>query len=294
MAKKKTKTTAKVTKPVIFEYHDYRAFFKAWFVYLKKQHKTSLRELARQSGLSSGYLPMVVSGKRDLSDKALLALQPHLKLRQNELAFLKELCLLSDSHEQEQRLECYKRIRRFFRYNEQHGDSIEAHRYLEKWYYVAIRELARLPEFNLTPAWIREQLLFKVTKSQVQEALDFLVENKYLKVDNKGRVERPEKPIRCHQGVYRLSMSQFHRQVLELAAESIHEVSREKRHLLSHTMAIPQSKFAQVRAVLDEALAKIEALTGEAAKADSVYQVSLMSFPLAGQSPMTKGEGSNE
>ncbi|MCB0364573.1 MAG: DUF4423 domain-containing protein [Bdellovibrionaceae bacterium] len=290
MAKAKPKSPAKIKRPVVFEFHDYRAFLKDWLVYLKKQHKTSARELARLAGLASGYLPMILSGKRDLSDKALVALQPHLKLRQNELGFFKELCLLSDSTEQSERLECYKRIRRFYRYNEQHGDSIEAHKYLENWYYVAIRELAMLPGFDISPSWIRSQLLNKVTKSQVQEALDFLVENNYLKVDNKGRVVRPEKPIRCHQGVYRLSMSQFHRQILELAADSIYEVPRDQRHLLSHTMAIPRSKFAQVRDVLDEALAKIEAITGEASAADSVYQVSLMSFPLAGAAGSEGGQ----
>ncbi|MBC7690263.1 MAG: hypothetical protein H7222_00710, partial [Methylotenera sp.] len=60
-----------MSKPDIHSYHDHLKFLEDWLAYLKaSQSGLSLRSLAVQAKLSSGYLPMVLSGQRILSDKA--------------------------------------------------------------------------------------------------------------------------------------------------------------------------------------------------------------------------------
>ena len=59
-------------RPDIFSYHDYRVFLKDWFEFRKQEGKGfSVRSVARDAKLGSGYLPMVLAGERNLSPKAL-------------------------------------------------------------------------------------------------------------------------------------------------------------------------------------------------------------------------------
>src|SRR5581483_10273558 len=104
-------TTEKPKRPLIFQYHDYRAFFKDWFNYRKELDKDfSMRGLAGQTKLSTGYLPSVITGNRPISGKALAKIIPKLGLSQNEAAYLELMVTLSDGENQNVRVNAMNRM----------------------------------------------------------------------------------------------------------------------------------------------------------------------------------------
>ena len=75
----------KTHKPDIFLYHDHLSFLKDWIAYLKKTRTSfSMRELAKKSQIASGYIPMILSGKRELTEKAFQKIVSELHLNPEE------------------------------------------------------------------------------------------------------------------------------------------------------------------------------------------------------------------
>jgi uncharacterized protein (TIGR02147 family) len=268
-------------KPNVYSYHDYRVFLKELIAFLQEQQSDlSLRKIAEKAELAVGYLPMVLSGKRNLTVKSLEALRKILKLKADEIAYLKYMMELNDSDNREDKLELVKKMQKFHKYEDENSKELEAYKYLTKWHYVAIREMILLKDFKNDPEWIQERLSFAVTPKDIGEALEFLLEHGFIEKAGRGKFQVKDKMLDCFDGIYRLSLGEFYKQVFSLAIEAIDKVPRNERLLLGHTFAVSENSFDKVTAVLNEALTKIRAIEEADSEKDRVYQVSFTAFPL--------------
>ena len=231
---------------------------------------------------------MVLGGDRSLSQKALDKMQPHLGLSESEFSYLENLVTLAESASQDAKLKALEKIQRSRTYQELNPKEFEVYRYLAHWYYVAIREMAGLPDFKLEPSWIQERLRGRLSLKEIEEAVSFLIENNYIELRKDGTAGLPDKDLKCVGGVYRLALAQFHREMLELAGRSLHEVPVEERDITGHTFAVPKEKLGEMRKILEEAREKIAKLSDDR-KNSEVFHVALAAFPLTYRKPK-KGE----
>ena len=265
--------------PEIYNYHDHLVFLRDWLAYRKaSQPGFSLRTLARDAGLSPAYLPLILAAKRVLSLKALAKMGPHLGLSKAERSYLEALVTLGTTDSQKVRLEALDKMKRFRSYQQNNPRELEAYQYLTHWYYVAIREMASIPGFQPTPEWIAPRLRYGVSLQEIKSALEFLTSHGYL--------HDPTKTIECVGGVFKVALTQFHHEVLGLAARSITETASKDRSIQGHTVALSQEQIKEASRILDEALKKIQKLgqsgpipTAES-KSPEVYHVELALFPL--------------
>jgi len=271
-------------RPDIFEYHDYRVFLRDWFSFLKKQKgnqsQFSLRALARRAGLGSGYLPMVIGGTRPLSGAMLAKLLPYLELNANEQSFLENLLVLGNSDSHAARVTALDRMKRFQQYQKLNPRDTEVYHYLTHWFYVAIREMAAMRDFRADPHWIQEHFRVSIPLKEIKDALEFLQKNDYLKTNADGSIQPPKKVIECHGGVYRVALSQFHKEVLALAAKAIENTPSEERNIQGHTFPMSDTNLQKAKEIVDEAIAKVRALSELETQADSVYHMEVALFPL--------------
>lgn len=271
-----------VGKPNIQKYHDYLEFLKDWVEFLKEREKGfSLRRIAKEAGMASGYLPMCFSRKRKLSEKFYLKIKPLLKLSQKEERYLDLLRVIAESDDPKQRTQALTNLQKLKDYKETHHSELEVHQYLSRWYYVAIRELVNTADFKPDYAWIQQRLRAKVSQKEVEEALQFLVRFEFVKVDGAGKYTVAEKQLDCHEGVYKISLGEFHRQMLDLAKIAIDETPREERLLLGHTVALTKQQFEKVKAILKETLNEVEKVQSEKQQGESeVFHIELTAIPL--------------
>ncbi|MCM2279183.1 MAG: TIGR02147 family protein [Oligoflexia bacterium] len=271
----------------IYAYLDYRFFLKDWLAHQRaSQSGFSLRGLAKAAGLAPAYLSMVLSGARPLSSNASAKLQPLLKLSDSQLAYFGLLVTLGTSQDQETRLRALERMKRFRSYRKKNPRELEVYQYLSRWYYVAIREMASLPDFMADASWIQARLRPHVELKEIREALRFLSENNYIELSKDGGAKPPEKRLECDGGVYRLSLGGFHRQMLSLAADSIEGTPREERSLVGHAFAADPATIEKARAILSEALEKIRNLSSSESSRNSVYFVELALIPFTRSVPV--------
>ncbi|MEZ4873403.1 MAG: TIGR02147 family protein [Bdellovibrionales bacterium] len=278
-AAKKNLTTQ---RPNVFEYHDYREFLNDLLAYLKaSRFNLSKRDVAKSSGVASGYLPMVLNRKRNLSVKAVDKFKKALRLNDQEISYLKLLLTLSDSNDQDERLKAVKRMQTFKEYKRNNAKELEVYKYLTHWEYVAIREMSALSDFVLDAKWIQKRLKKHLPLSQIEQAIDFLIKNEFIKLDENNNIVKPDRSLECLSGVFRLSLGGYYKQMLGLGAELFEQTPKEDRNFLSHTVAVTPEKADKIKAILDQALAEVLEITKEAdPQAKEVYHVGLLAFPL--------------
>jgi uncharacterized protein (TIGR02147 family) len=278
----KMQAVSEATRPDIYRYYDYRLFLKDWFAYLRDTRVGfSVRSLARSCGLSESYVSMVLSGERSLSERKLNRLAPCLGLDQSQQSYLSWLRTLLEADEEQQRLEALKKIQRFARYRELNPHDIENYEYLTHWYYVVIREMSALPDFNLDPVWIRARLKNRIGIDEIRDAIKFLTEHGYIELDPKGKCQRPSKPVHGKTGVVKPALIKFHREMLSQACDSIENTPREQRNVSAHTATIPIAKIVEVQKIMEEARNKIVTLISDTSDPTSeVYHFAFLAFPV--------------
>ena len=268
-------------KPDIYRYHDYREFLRDWIQFRKETVPNfSLRVLATEAKVALGFLSMGLSGKRSFSAETLSKMVKPLRLKAMEASYLELLRVVAESDDQEVRINALKRLQRSQAYRRQNPKETEAYRYLTHWYYVAIREMAGMKDFQASPNWIQNTLHPKIPLKDVQEALKFLTENGYVDVTSEGKAKLVNKNIECLGGVYRVAIAQYHTQMLGLAAQALHDFPLAERTVLGHTMAISKANYDEVQQVLEKALKEISVIGNRSKDPDTVYHIGFNAFPM--------------
>ncbi len=281
LKKKLIPLEAGVVRPEVFSFHDYREYLKAWFEYQKIKDKSfSMRRLSMEIGIAASYFPMVIAGLRHLSNKAAHKLLPRLEISDQELTYFELLLTMGTTDSQQVRLATLDRMKRLASSARAKSPDLDAYEYLSHWYFVAIRELATMSGFKTDPKWIRDQLRHTISVSEAKHALGFLTANGFLKVLDDGAVSADEKALECVSGIYRIGLTEFHRQILALINESIAKTPSEERQVLGHTLVLSSEQFDTARKILSEALEKIAALGTSSGQQSSVYHVELALIPL--------------
>jgi uncharacterized protein (TIGR02147 family) len=274
--------TETITRPDIFAFHDYREYLGRWFSYLKNLDESkTLRAISRDSELSPGYLPLVLSGQRSLTTKSLKKILPQLSLKPNEQSYLKLLVNLGEARTQEGRSQALRQIQRFGSYKNNNNRELEVHKYLSHWYLVAIRELVSVAGFEWDAKWIQGKLTRHVGVYDIEKAMAFLLQHGFVIVDKDNKATLPSKSLKCEGGIYQIALGDYHREMLQLAAESIDSTEKDLRSLTGYTFAVKKENLDEVKKILADAQNKIVELEQKQKSADAVYHVELSFFPLS-------------
>ncbi len=253
--------TEATSKRDVFLYHDYRAFLNDEIKYQSKTFAgVSMRAIARDAKIAPGFLSLVLSGKKNLSADKLFDLARALSLNPNELNHLEYLRAFCDADLQEDRIEALARLQRSVGYQTKNPAEHHVFRYLSRWFYVVIREMATKKGFQADAKWIQSQLQFQVPLVDLKNALEFLISHKYISVQTDGAVQASSENIRCMGGVYQVVLAQFHKEMFDIATRSLDVLSSQERYLEGYTCSLTQRHFAEAQKIITEAIDKIEAL----------------------------------
>ena len=276
-----------ILRPNIFVFHDYRLFLNDYFLFLKSKDKSSsIRKISKAAGVSAAYLSLVLSQKRSLSDKLAGQVAEALELSAPEQSFFKCIVQLDEAPNQAERLKALQNIKRFTQYQQANENQIEAFNYMSKWYYVAIRELAAHPEFSDDTKWIQKQLVKHVPANEITKAMHFLVDHGFLIKNENASYTQTNRNLECHGGIHQISLTQFHRQILEITNELIDQLPKEKRNLTGYTYMMAPESYDEVTQLLEDVKLKLQAIEDRDRKQNGnkkVYHVEMITIPLTGK-----------
>ena len=285
---KPTPKQARSTPSVnVFEFLDYRAFLRAYYAAEKERKPAfSHRFFSRQAGLKSpNFLKLVMDGERNLGAETVPKFVHAIGLTGEAAEFFGNLVAFNQADTVAEKNRAFERIsasRRFRSAKRIEGDLF---RYLSHWYYPAIRELAARPDFQESAKWIAAQLRPKIAPADAQSALNLLLSLGLLVRDEKtGKIVRGEPTLTTdHQTVRSLAVTNFHRQMLERASDSIESVRPIHRDLAALTVCVSPETAAVVKERIHRFREELTEICDADTNGNVVYQLNVQWFPLSAQ-----------
>lgn len=269
--------------PDLYATLDYRAYLADWFAEKKAASpRYSHRAFARRVGEKSpSFLRDVIQGRRNLTPVRRNAVADVLDLDAEEQAWFALLVDFDQAPDLDSKQRIWDQIAATRRYALAKQIEGASYRYLAHWYYPAIRELARRPDFRDDPAWIAEQLRPAITADEAREALDALFELGFL-VREGDRVVQSDGALATPREVRGLAADAYHRGMLELAKHGIRSSKAKERHYIGVTVCISEALVPTLKQELNLVASRLlDMCETEEAPSERVYQLQLTLLPLS-------------
>ncbi|MBI2338833.1 MAG: TIGR02147 family protein [Deltaproteobacteria bacterium] len=271
-----------IKKPNIFEYDNYRSFLKDLYASLKQEKSAfSFRFFSKQAGFRSpNFLKLVMDGKRNLSPDGIEKFARALKLNKEETTFFRNLVLLNQATTIEEKKFYAEQLIRHRFYKKINPLKQAQYDYYTNWYFIPVRELVGVDGFKEDPAWIAHQLIPPITTSEAEKALKELEQLGLIKRNEEGKLVQTDGFISTGDEVASASVAQFHREMMQKAAESIDRFPAPEREISSVTIGISEERAEQVKELIQRFRRELLAIASQDQKSTGVYQVNFQLFPL--------------
>jgi len=284
MAAGKGEVAKKPPSVNVFEYLDYRAFLRAFYVAEKERRPAfSHRFFSRLAGLRSpNFLKLVMDGERNLGPETVPKFIKALGLTGEAASFFADLVTFTQAESVADKNRAFERISASRRFRSARRIEGDLFKYLSHWYYPAIRELAAREDFQESPKWIASQLRPKIAPSDAAMALNLLLSLGLLVRDPEtGKIVRGEPTITTEHEIRSLAVANFHRQMLERAGASIDTIPSEQRDLAALTVCVGPASAALVKERIHRFREEMTQLCDSDTKGQIVYQMNIQWFPLS-------------
>ena len=266
----------------IYHFHDPILFLNEWFAYLKKEkNQFNLNELSKKSSLSPANLSLILSRQRPLTEKSFNKLINFIYLDAPERKYLNQLRIVDQSENSDLRIEALNQIVKICKSKSLNSNEYKVFEYLTKWYYVAIFEMFALDHFEWDSNWIQKRLVKKISLFEIDQSLEFLKAQGYVVQNETGKWVQAVAQMDCKDGIFKLSLGEFHRQMLSLASYSIDSVKREDRFIMGQTMALSKEDFLKIKNIINQAIVQINDVNKNVNQRTDIYHIEIATFPLA-------------
>jgi len=267
--------------PNIFEYYDYRLFLRDLVEYEKNRNPVfSNRYIVQRAGFKSPTaLKHVIDGKRNLSLESANKFASALKIEGNKRHYFLTLVLFNQTDSLSEREKYLKELVELKRSENPSLLGEEKYDVLSKWYHLAIREIVDLPDFKNSVKWISRILSPQITMQDVADSLDLLKKLGLIQ-KKEGRYQQNENTLETDERVQSVKVAEYHRQMIQLGAESITRFPGNERDISGTTLRISREDVQNVKVLLREFRKKLLNLAVNSANADQIYQLNFQFFPL--------------
>jgi uncharacterized protein (TIGR02147 family) len=271
------------TLPSVYDYIDFRAFLRDHFAASKRLlPQYSFRYFARRAGMSSSnFLKLVMDGKRNVGPTALEGFVRAMKLSDKEASFFRDLVALAQAETVAERNRAFERVSANLRFRRARRLEGPLFKYLSRWYYPAIRELAARHDFREDAKWVGKQLLPPISTRQAKSALKTLEDLGLLVRDEDGKLVRGEPSLTTGHEVRSVVIPAYHRQMIERAAWAVDEVPPEERDVSAQTVCIRSSSLADLKDRIHRFREEMLERCDSEEEPERVYQLCIQLFPLS-------------
>jgi uncharacterized protein (TIGR02147 family) len=271
----------------IFDYTDYRSYLGDYY----KDQKTlypffSYRYFAGKAQISSiGLYKDVVDGRQSLSRRVIAKFSEAMDHSKREAEYFEALAFFGEAKTVEERKLYFERM---MSYHESKARIIDASRYeyYSQWYYSAVRALLSFHPFDGADfASLAKKLSPPIKPEQAKKALEVLVRLGMIRKNDNGGYEPSEQIITTgalHNDckVRALSVVNFQRKLLSLAAEAYNRYSERQMDMSTVTLSVSKETRRLIKEEAAVFRKKVLSLAENDANPEGVYQLNCQFFPL--------------
>lgn len=270
----------------VFQFHDYRGFLKSYYRQRKSSdYGFSYRTFARVAGLRSpNYLKLVIDGERNLSGNMASKFAQAVGLSGEGADYFCELVAFNQARTGDEKQRHYRRLTGFRGYRKVHQLDAAHAAYHAEWYIPAVRELVARSDFREDALWIARTLLPPIRPAQARAALDVLLELGLLVRDPDGPLRQESQLVQVpSDAMLGHHIANYHRAMLQRAAEAIDLVAPEEREIGALTLCVSEERMHALKTDLQRIREQLLQRYGAEENGRRVVQVNIQMFPLTGK-----------
>ena len=268
----------------IYDYTDYRKFLQDFYELEKSLDATfSYRVFAAAVDIDASLLVKILQRKRHVSSKGIEPFVEFFRFKEAKAEYFREMVAYSKAKTDKDVRKHFEAIQKM-RPATSRGLDEARYRYFQQWYYPMIRSALDVFDYcgPQDAAALGEMCIPKLTASQVEKAVEALLQLGLARSRKDGRVEPVEAHIRTQEHWLSATISDYQGRIAELARDSIADTPKEKRDISTLTMALDSSQIQKIRDILAETRKAIVNVVNAmpAQICDSVYQLNFQLFPM--------------
>ena len=242
----------------MFSYLDFRKFLSDLFNHLKKTKNITLRLFSRKAGFSShAFLKQIIDGTRSVSVSSVYKISKGFGLSSKESDYLELLVRFNQAEDIDEKNEIYKKLAKFIPKEKITKIDKEHYKLFSNWYIMAIREMVTMSTFREDFHWISKTLVPNITKKEAKEAIALLLQLKFLKRDENGKLIQTTPVLTTGPEVKSLFITNYHRNLLQLSALSMQSTDKEWRDISSLAFILDRDEFKFIKRRVVEFRAEI-------------------------------------
>jgi uncharacterized protein (TIGR02147 family) len=277
-------------RPCIFDYTDYREFLKDMFTFKKETMPSySYRYFSRLAGFSSpNFLKLVMEGQRNLTNTSVAGIAKGFKLKKPERDFFENLVFMNQATDHAEQDHYYRKMISAKSHGKIKAIETARYEYFSRWYLPVIRELVIFGDRKMTAEQIAEKLYPAVRVKDVETALGRLESLGLILKDEQGQWQQADALLSTGPEVQSLLITNFHKEMIRLAEESITRHPAKTRDITALTISMKKNRMAELKQKIADFRKDIlkEFATDE--DSDQVMQINIQAFPLT--KPDAKGD----
>ena len=201
-------------------------------------------------------------------------------MNKKESEYFKNLVLFNQTKNSLERKELAEKILRFSVFTRINPLVKEQFLYTSNWYYVAVREILQTKRIKLDARSISNLIRPKLSEAEVENIIKTLLKLKMIsKKDN--RYVQLNDLVSTGDEVSYAGVADFHRQMMELASQSIDNVDRELRDISGVTISLSNKGIDELKVMIQKFRKNVLELSERDDNKQSVYQLNLQMFPLS-------------
>lgn len=267
-------------EPSIFDYFDYRKYFKDVFSFKKSQNKKfTHRYIVKQiNASSSGWVSDLLKGRINISPMYRFRLAELLGLSTEESIFLEDLIQYDQSTSIEEKQVFFKRL---IKNKKPESQMVFQHQFdfYRIWYIPALRELLLDYDFDGVD-FERLSKLFRpaITEEEVRYAFKVLLDCGLIKKEGDYYIPTTNN-IKKDPSVSVFYWKSYMESVLKLSLHAI-EYDKTERDISGLTLNFSDETFLEAKAEISNLRQKLLSLSEHDDCTNKVYQCNLQLFPL--------------
>lgn len=267
-------------KPVI-EYQDYHAYLSDYYEERKRTSAFSWREFAKIAGfVSPSYLKDVCSGKTNLSKVTMGRVASAIGLVGHEVTYFEAMVQFGNAKTDEVKKKFLEQMQSIALDHKVRIVDKDAFEYYDSWKNPVVRELAPIMP-GAMPGEIAKMCTQEISALEVRKSLAFLERAGFLKQVGENVYVQTEKSVEGSKEGLPLAIRSMHREMGNLAVDSLDRFSSSERNVTGVTMGINRETYEQIVAELDACRKRITAIAEACTDVTQVYRMNLQIFPLS-------------
>ena len=240
----------------------------------------SYRYFSMKCGYSSpNFLKLVIDGKRNISGESIETFSKFFKLNKREQEYFKLLVLFNQAKTTTEKKEMAQIILKSSVFTRLHPLAKDQYEYVSKWYYVAVRELLKTKRMKLDACKISKLIKPKLSVKKVEEILEVLLRINVIKRKD-NRFVAIEELVTTGDEVVFSAVADYHRQMMQLASESIDTFPRELRDISGVTVGVSEESFQELKTMVQKFRKNVLELSEREKNKKDIYQLNIQLFPL--------------